>query len=141
MLLNSIFKNILFKVYCSFCWGLMWYKLFWNWNILEKLFILRSSWLINSDSFRWTAKGLSLTYVCIHFPQTPLPSSLPHNTEQGSTCYTVSACWLSIFNTAGYTCRLPWWLSSKEFACSVGDTGDMGSIPGRIFWKKYNLEL
>jgi len=69
------------------------------------------------------------------FSQTPLPSSLPHNTEQSSTCYTVSPCWLSIFNTAGCTCRLPCWLGSKEFACSVRDTGDVGSTPGRIFWK------
>ena len=33
-------------------------------------------------------------------PQTPLPSRLPHNTEQSTLCYTVSPCWLSIFNTA-----------------------------------------
>jgi len=26
--------------------------------------------------------------------------------------------------------RLPWWLSSKDFACNVGDTGDAISIPG-----------
>jgi len=25
---------------------------------------------------------------------------------------------------------LPWWLSSKESACSAGDAGAMGSIPG-----------
>ena len=25
---------------------------------------------------------------------------------------------------------LPWWLSSKEFSCSVGAAGDVGSIPG-----------
>ena len=25
---------------------------------------------------------------------------------------------------------LPWWLSGKESACSAGDVGDMGSIPG-----------
>ena len=25
---------------------------------------------------------------------------------------------------------LPWWLSSKEFASSAGDSGDTGSIPG-----------
>ena len=24
----------------------------------------------------------------------------------------------------------PWWLSGKESACNVGDTGDMSSIPG-----------
>jgi len=26
---------------------------------------------------------------------------------------------------------LPWWLSGKESACNAGDTGDIGSIPGR----------
>ena len=25
---------------------------------------------------------------------------------------------------------LPWWLSSKEFACNVGDVRDTGLIPG-----------
>ena len=25
---------------------------------------------------------------------------------------------------------LPWWLSGKEFACSGGDAGNMGFIPG-----------
>ena len=25
---------------------------------------------------------------------------------------------------------LPWWPSGKEFTCSEGDPGDMGSIPG-----------
>ena len=29
-------------------------------------------------------------------PQTPLPSRLPHHSEQGALCYTVGPCWLSI---------------------------------------------
>ena len=33
-------------------------------------------------------------------PQTPLPSRLPHNTEQSSLCFTVGPCWLSILNIA-----------------------------------------
>ena len=37
-------------------------------------------------------------------PQTPLPSSLPHTTEQISMCYTVDPCWLFIFNIAMCTC-------------------------------------
>ena len=38
------------------------------------------------DSFRWTAKGLSLhTHVSVVF-QTPLPSRLPPNIEQSSVC-------------------------------------------------------
>ena len=30
------------------------------------------------------------------FPQTPLPSRMPHNVEQSSPCHTVVHCWLSI---------------------------------------------
>ena len=29
-------------------------------------------------------------------PQTPIPSRLPHDIEQGSMCYTVGPCWLSM---------------------------------------------
>ena len=29
-----------------------------------------------------------------------------------------------------YINGLPWWLSSKESACSIGDTGDAVLIPG-----------
>jgi len=25
---------------------------------------------------------------------------------------------------------LPWWLSSEEFTCNTGDTGDVDSFPG-----------
>ena len=45
------------------------------------------------NGFRWTAKGLGHTYTCIHSPQTPLPSRLPHNVDQNSTCYTIDFCW------------------------------------------------
>ena len=40
------------------------------------------------NSFRWTAKVLSLTHVCIHSPlnSLPFPSRLPHNVEQSSLC-------------------------------------------------------
>ena len=42
------------------------------------------------DSFRWTAKGLSHTYRCIHSPlNSPPPSRLPHDIDQSSMCYTV----------------------------------------------------
>ena len=37
------------------------------------------------------------THVSI-LPQIPLPSRLPHNTEQSSLCNTVGPCWLSILN-------------------------------------------
>ena len=33
-------------------------------------------------------------------PQTPLQSSLAHNIEQSSMCYTIGLCWLSILNIA-----------------------------------------
>ena len=34
------------------------------------------------------------------FPQTPLPSRLPNNIEQSSTCFTVGPCGLSTLNIA-----------------------------------------
>ena len=33
-------------------------------------------------------------------PQSPLPSKLPHNTEQSSLCHIVGPCWLFILNRA-----------------------------------------
>ena len=39
------------------------------------------------------------------FPQTPLPSRLPHNIEQSSLCVQVSPCWLSILSVA--VCMYP----------------------------------
>ena len=36
--------------------------------------------------------------------QTPVPSRLPHNSEQSSLCYTVGPCWLSIYSIAVCTC-------------------------------------
>ena len=44
------------------------------------------------DSFRWEAQGLSHAYPCIHSPQSPLRSRLPHKNEQSSLCYTVGPC-------------------------------------------------
>ena len=37
------------------------------------------------------------------FSSNPLPSRLPHNTEQSSMCYTVAPFWLPILNTAVFT--------------------------------------
>ena len=34
------------------------------------------------------------------------------------------------FHFTIYILELPWWLSGKESACSAGDAGDAGSIPG-----------
>ena len=43
----------------------------------------------------------SAIHIHVSFlPQTPLPSRLPHNTEQSSLCYTVGPCWLPILNIA-----------------------------------------
>ena len=36
------------------------------------------------DGFRCMAKGLNHTDTCTSLPQTPLPSRLPRDTEQGS---------------------------------------------------------
>ena len=53
-------------------------------------------------------------------PSTPLPSTLPHNIEQSSTCYIVGRCWLSIlkiailhltFNPSGF----PFQITNKHF--------------------------
>ena len=47
----------------------------------------------------------SVIHICVLIlPQKPLPSMLPHNTEQSSVCYTAGPCWLSILNTAECTC-------------------------------------
>ena len=43
-------------------------------------------------------------FTCIHLPQTPLSSRLPHNTEQSSVCYIAGTCWLSILNIAMCIC-------------------------------------
>ena len=72
----------------------------WAHRLCEKfmasLLINKQSW----DSFRWTAKGLSVHIRVSVLPQTPLPSRLPHNIEQGSLCYTVGPCWLTVLNIA-----------------------------------------
>jgi len=44
----------------------------------------------------------------IHVPillQTPLPSRLPHDVDQGPLCYIVGPCWLSILTITVYTCQ------------------------------------
>ena len=51
------------------------------------------------DSFKWTAKGLSHTYTCIHSTPNSLLIQLPHDTEQSSLCCS-RICWLSIINIA-----------------------------------------
>ena len=59
----------------------------------------------------WSHKESDMTerlhLTSLHFilPQTPLPSRLPHNIEQGSLCSPVCPCCLSILNTALCTCQ------------------------------------
>ena len=43
-----------------------------------------------------------------------------------NACHDFDRAWIESINWFG----LPWWLSGKESACSAGDAGDMGSIPG-----------
>ena len=38
-------------------------------------------------------------------PPNPLPSTLAHNVEQSPMYYSVGPCWLSILNTAVFTCQ------------------------------------
>ena len=59
-------------------------------------FVLEYNWLttlIVSDE-QWRDSAIHI-HVSI-LPQTPLPSRLPHNTDQSSICYTVGPCWLFI---------------------------------------------
>ena len=48
-----------------------------------------------------------LIHVSI-FSQTPLPSRLPHNTEQSSLTYRVDPCWLSIFKYSSVHTTIPY---------------------------------
>ena len=72
---------------------------------LKKLFILY--WGLAEykccNSFKWIVKGLSHTYICLTFSQTPFPSRLLHSIEL-YMCYTVGPSWSSILNIAVCTC-------------------------------------
>ena len=50
--------------------------------------------IVSSEQLRDSAIRIHVPIL----PQTPLSSSLPHNTEQSSMCYTVDFCWLFILN-------------------------------------------
>ena len=45
-------------------------------------------------------KELSRPHTRVHSPWKPLPSRLPHNTEQSSLCSTVAPCELSVLNAS-----------------------------------------
>ena len=70
------------------------------WIFLMFYFVSGHSWLTMLSCFQ---------HVSI-LPQTPLPSWLPHNTEQSSLCYTAGLCCLSILNIAMGACvsQSPW---------------------------------
>ena len=88
----------------------VWYPSFLRWRVffffLKKLLILY--WSVADyrwyDSFRWSAKGFSHTYTCIHSPPNSHLIQATHSTEQSSMCHTVGSCWFSILNTAVWTC-------------------------------------
>ena len=64
-----------------------------------KLFTLY--WSIADDVVKVSGGPQREPAIHIHvsiLPQTPLPSRLPHNIEQGSLCYIEGPCWLSILN-------------------------------------------
>ena len=75
-------------------------KLYKNNTNYVKLFILYCNLAINNVMIilgeQWKDSAIH-TRVSI-FPQTPLPSRLPPNSEQSSQSYTVGPCWLSIWN-------------------------------------------
>ena len=52
-------------------------------------------WLVNNVVIVSSGQQ-SDSAICIHvfiFPQTPLPSRLPHSIEPSSLCYVVGPCW------------------------------------------------
>ena len=57
-----------------------------------------------ADSFGQQRDSAIYIHVSI-FPQTPVPSKLPRNTEQSSLCYIVGPRWLSTLNITVCTCR------------------------------------
>ena len=79
--------------------------------------------------------------TCIHSPPKSPPIQAPHNIEQSSPCYTVSLCWLSIFNIAVCPCpsQTPY-LFPPFFPLKNGDniTYFTGLLEG---WKKLLCKL
>ena len=69
-------------------------------------FVLRYSRLTNkvviASGEQWRDSAIRVHASIL--PQTPLPSRLPHNVEQSSMYYSVGPSWLSILNTAVWTC-------------------------------------
>ena len=88
------------------------------WERLCKTLLLKVMHFLNFLFYIWVepinnvviVSGAQQSDSVVHIhvpilPQTPLPSRLPHNTEQNSLCYTVGLCWLPILNIAAHTCQ------------------------------------
>ena len=78
--------------------------------------------IVSDEESRDSATDIHVSIL----PQTPLPSSLPRNTEQSSMCYTVGPCWLSIANIVVYTCLWRSWKALRKYwkcICSTHDEG------------------
>ena len=58
-------------------------------------------------------------------PQTPLPSRLPHSTEQSFLCYTAGHCWLAILNLTVLPVNPNTWVNLEvDSPSSVNPRGD-----------------
>ena len=73
----------------------------------------------------------SVIHIHVSILQTPLPSRLPHNIEQGSLCYTVGPYWQSILNIAVCTC--------PSQTPSLSPTDSELSCPRATFWETFSF--
>ena len=71
-------------------------------------------------------------YLLGFLPIAPPPPSPDHHRTPSLAPCAYSSFLLAIFfiRRSAYMSALPWWLSGKESACSIGDAGDTGLIPG-----------
>ena len=73
--------------------------------LLKKIFFLEVQPINNVVTVSGEQQRDSIIHIHVSIlPQIPLPSRLPHNTEQSSLCCTAGPCWLSILNTAVCPC-------------------------------------
>ena len=99
---------------------------------LKRLSAMRETWVGSLDQEDPLEKEMAThsSILAWRIPWTEEPGGL-----QSTGSQRVGHNWVIKSNTE-YTYvythvpRLPWWLSSKESACSARDTGDVGSIPG-----------
>ena len=67
-------------------------SLYFNFLFCIRVQLINNAVIVSGEQWRDSAIPIHVSIL----PQTPLPSRLPHNTEQSSMCYTVGPCWLSI---------------------------------------------